>query len=178
MINHHVLLDQLLNGAFAVEYNGKEWIIKYTEGDLVELTKKLNDSSSKYPLIWLQTGYVVSEGVSKNQTVLKGCRFFFITKGSLNDRYKKRFEDTYQFLLYPILLRFRSLINKTKGIEISGGWNYTALPLNDVDELNSKDANGKRKPEPVTIGDVWDAVILEIDLTISEDCFPELKFKN
>ncbi|CEJ71262.1 hypothetical protein BN1195_03607 [Chryseobacterium oranimense G311] len=178
MINHHILLNNLINGAFSIEYNSEEYVIKYTEGDLFELTKKLADSSSKYPLIWLQTGYVVSEGRSKTETVLKGCRIFFITKGSFTDRYKKRFEDTYQNILYPMLSLFRKLINKTKGITITSNWSYTALPLNDVDELNSKEENGKKKTEKVAIGDIWDAIILEIDLTISEGCFPELIIKN
>ncbi|MDN5395023.1 MAG: hypothetical protein L0G39_09105 [Chryseobacterium sp.] len=177
MINHHILLNRMLDGAFALEYNSREWAIKYTEGDLFELTSKLMDSASKYPLIWLQTGYVVGKGKSDRETILKSCRFFFITKGSGTDRYKKRFEDTYQNMLYPMLLQFKKLLDKKNGILISSDWNFTALPLNDVDELNSKDENGKRKTQKVVTGEIWDAIILEIDLTISESCFPDLIIK-
>ena len=177
MINHNILLDNLLDGTLKQSYNGREFTVNFTEGDLFEFTAALMDENTKYPHIWLQTGYVVGEGTTDRETTLKSCRFFFITKGSMNDRYKKRFRDTYQNVLYPLLAKFKKLIKKQNGISISGDWNFTVLPLNDADELNSKDEGRRRKPQTVTTGEIWDAIVLEIDLNISDGCFPDLIIK-
>lgn len=180
MINHNILLDDLLEGTITQSYNGRDFTVNFTEGDLFEFTAALMDERTKYPHIWLQTGYVVGKGQTERETVLKSCRFFFVTKGSVNDRYKKRFRDTYQNILYPLLSKFKKKIEKQIGLSISGDWNFTVLPLNDVDEIQSNQDSkrvGKKQPQTTTTGEIWDAIVLEIDLTISEGCFPDLIIK-
>lgn len=179
MINHNLLLYSLFDRQFSVEFNMQCWDVNYTEGDLFELNKKLQLSNTKYPIIWLQTGYRVSEYVLGRKLELSNCRFFIITKGDKHDLYKKRYETNYQKMLFPIYEKFKKTFIKTKGIEIlNDKIDFIELPFNDVSELTSRDGNyGKtRPPESATVPDIWDAIVIEgLNIRINEDCFPQFK---
>lgn len=177
MINHNLLLYNLFDRTISIDFIGKNWIVNYTEGDLFELSMKLKDSQTKYPIIWLQTGYKVERNKQGEQTSLVGCRFFFITKGSKIDRYEQRFKSTYDEVLYPVLNKFDKLIQNNRGIIASNIDNFTAFPFNDTTELGRKENNGKSDNQKATIADIWDAILLETNLTISNSCFPELIIK-
>lgn len=173
MINHNKLLYQILDRKLNVVFNNNQYTSNYTEGDIFELVAKLNDSAAKYPIIWLQTGYTVERRKTEEKTKLIGCRFFIITLGSKTDRYIKRFESTYDNILYPLLNSMDKTFNKTRGITASDIDTYTVFPLNDL----AKDEEGKNIPQLTAIAEVWDAVLFETDITISNSCFPELKIK-
>lgn len=179
MINHNLLLYGVLDRTMNVDFNGKNYTINYTEGDLFEIAAKLKDSSTKYPIIWLQTGYKVQRDKQRRETSLVGCRFFFITLGSKTDRYKQRFESTYNNMLYQCLVKFDKIIRTKKGITASNIDDFVVFPFNDVDELSRREANnGSRSAEQsTTITDIWDALLLETDLVISDGCFPQLIIK-
>lgn len=177
MINHNLLLYSLFDRQFSVEFNGKSWTVNYTEGDLFELNKKLLLAETKYPIIWLQTGYRVSEHRNSAKLEMKGCSFFLITKGDQHDLYKKRYETNYQEMLFPLYESFKEVIRKTRGIEILNDTiDFMELPFNDVAELATRD---KLKPQRATVPDVWDAIVIEgLNLKINEDCFPQFKIKK
>ena len=44
MINHHLVLYDLLDRTMSVDFGGRTHIANYTEGDLFELSKKLNEA--------------------------------------------------------------------------------------------------------------------------------------
>lgn len=177
MINHNKLLYDLLDMTIDVDFNGKTWLINYTEGDLFELNRKLINSNTKYPIVWLQSGYRVERNKQGKQTTLNGCKFFFITKGSPTDRYEKRYNNTYEKLLYPALVKFDKLINKTKGLEASNTDNFTTFPFNDTTELSRRETSSgaKSSTQTITVPDIWDAILLETTITISDNCFSQLK---
>ena len=50
MINYNLLIYEILDRKFQINY----WDVNYAEGDLAELSKKLELSETKYPIIWLQ----------------------------------------------------------------------------------------------------------------------------
>ncbi|WP_185269598.1 hypothetical protein [Chryseobacterium bernardetii] len=174
MINHNTLLYQVFDRTIKIDFQNKEWIANYTEGDLSELVKKLEkDSITKYPIIWLQTGYSVERKRQEGTTKLIGCKFFLITLGSKTDRYEKRFSSTYENVLYPLLSKIDKIFSKTKGLIASNEDSYTVFPLNDL----ANDENGNKLPQLAAIADVWDAVLFETDITITDGCFPELIIK-
>lgn len=168
MINHNLLMYELFDRTFSVNYGGKDWAVNYTEGDLFELAKKLNDSTTKYPIIWLQSGYTVQRDRMKGTVKLSGCRIFFITLGDLNTRYKQRFENNYNDFLYKILLKFDKIIERKTGINADLIDDITTYPLNDVAALME---GGNEK---ATIQDVWDAIQLSTDIEITNECFSHL----
>lgn len=176
MINHNLLLYSLLDRKFQITFNGTPWDVNYTEGDLFELNKKLLMSETKYPIIWLQTGYRVSEYVLGSRIELNNCSLFLITKGDQTDFYKKRFETNYQNMLFPLYERLKEVFRKTKGISIMNDKiDFIELPFNNVSELVSREGK-KRLPETATTPDIWDAIVIEgLNLQINEDCFPQFK---
>lgn len=171
MINHNALLYSLLDKTITLSYGGSNWVVNYTEGDLFELTKKLNDSNTKYPIIWLQSGYRVERSKTSRKITLQSCQFFFITKGSTTDLYEKRYNDTYKELLYKLLMIFDEVARKSKGVSLSNTDNFTTYPFNDTSQLNW------RKDQKLPITDIWDALELETDLEISTGCYPEFLIK-
>ncbi|WP_347216686.1 hypothetical protein [Chryseobacterium sp.] len=178
MINHNTLLYNLLDRTVNIDFQNNIWIANYTEGDLFELVAKLNDAKSKlptaYPIIWLQSTYTVERRKQEGITKLTNCKFFLITLGSKTARYKNRFDSTYEHMLYPLLNEMDEKFRKTKGITAADNDSYMVFPLNDV----AKDQNGNPIPELTAITEVWDAVLFETDLTITNDCFPDLIIKK
>lgn len=173
MINHNTLMYQVLDRTITVNFQNRNWIANYTEGDLFELVAKLEDSKAKYPIIWLQTGYTVERRKQEEKTKMVGCKLFIITLGSKTDRYEKRFKSTYDNMLYPLLDKIDNVFRKTNGITASDVDSYTVFPLNDL----AKDEDGKNIPQLTAIADVWDAVLFETDIEISNSCFPDLIIK-
>ncbi|WP_137905502.1 hypothetical protein [Chryseobacterium sp. 2VB] len=173
MINHNKLMYQVLDRTIIIKFQDRDWVVNYTEGDLFELVAKLEDSTTKYPIIWLQTGYSVERRKQEGITKMVGCKFFLITLGSKTARYENRFESTYDHILYPLLKRMDEKFRKTKGLTAADNDSYMVFPLNDI----AKDDKGNPIPELTAITDVWDAVLFETDITISNDCFPDLIIK-
>ncbi|WP_278494939.1 hypothetical protein [Chryseobacterium arthrosphaerae] len=174
MINHNTLMYRLLDRTLTVDnFQDQNWIANYAEGDLFELVAKLQDSTSKYPIIWLQTGYSVERRKQEGITKMIGCKIYLITLGSKTARYRNRFESTYDHMLYPLLVEIDKKFMKTKGLAASDNDSYMVFPLNDI----AKDDKGNQIPQLTAITDVWDAVLFETDITISNDCFPELIIK-
>lgn len=173
MINHNLLLYSLFDKQFSVQFNVKFWEVNYTEGDLFELNKKLLMSQTKYPIIWLQTGYTVGENTMSKRITLNNCKFFLITKGDQHDLYKKRYETNYQNMLFPLYEKFKDVIKRTKGISITDEMiNFVELPMNDVTGM-------ELTPQKATVPDIWDAIMIEgLNLEINEDCFPQFKIKK
>ncbi len=182
MINHNLLMYSLFDRKEEIPFNGKGWDINYTEGDLFELNKKLLLSQTKYPIIWLQTGYKVREHRISKKIELDNCNFFLITKGDQHDLYKKRYETNYQEMLFPLYDVFKETIRKTRGISILNDTiDFTELPFNDVSELTARDGMyGRKRPsENATVPDIWDAIVIHgLNLEINEDCFPQFKIKK
>lgn len=170
MINHNLLMYDLFDRKFSVNYGGSDWVVNYCEGDLFELANKLNESSIKYPIIWLQMGYSVKRDRMKGTVTLQGCKIFLITLGDLNSRFKQRFEGVYDDFLYKILLNFDKTIDKTKGINSSLIDDIRTFPLNDIAELAAS-----TKGQEITIQDIWDAIELSTDIEIINECFPQFK---
>ena len=158
MINHHLVLYDLLDRTMSVDFDGHSHVANYTEGDLFELTKKLNDSKTKYPIIWMQSGFNFQENQQSGLITLSNCKLFFITLGSLNDRYKKRFSTTYNDILYTLYEKFKKQVRKSDGVQIlNENIEGKSFPFNDTTELNRKDGT----PQKTTINDIWDAFLLD-----------------
>lgn len=174
MINHNTLMYNVFDRTITIEdYLDQNWLVNYAEGDLFELVANLQDKEAKYPIIWLQTGYTVERRKQEGITKMTGCKIFLITLGSKTDRYQDRFTDTYQKVLYPLLTKMDEKFRKTNGLKSEDNDSYMVFPLNDL----AKDEEGKNFPELITIAEVWDAVLFQTDITITDDCFPELKIK-
>jgi len=170
MINHNLLIYDILDRKFSVNWGGNDWIVNFTEGDLYELANKLNESTTKYPIIWLQQGYSVRRDKMLQKTTLSGCRFYFITVSDATTRYKQRYEKTYNEFLYKILLKFDKTIDKTTGLSASLSDDIRTFPLNDIAQLSAAE-----KGEKIAIQDIWDAIELSTDIEISNECFPQFK---
>ncbi|ALR29765.1 hypothetical protein ATE47_04170 [Chryseobacterium sp. IHB B 17019] len=179
MVNHNEILESVLDKKFTVVYNGKTFTNNFIEGDIFQVWEVLNKKQTKYPLIWLQSGYRVRESIlpgNKTKEMLN-CSFYLITKGDAHDFNSKRYSDTYKFILYPLLEKFKKGISETKGISLSNEYDYITFPFNDISELSAKESNSKRLPQKTTISDIWDAVYLNIGITINGGCFPEFTVK-
>ena len=61
MINHNLLLESLLHNQITINYMDGELIAKFSEGDLYEIWSVLQKAETKYPFIWLQSGYKITE---------------------------------------------------------------------------------------------------------------------
>lgn len=173
MINHHQFLHSFLDQTLNVVYQGQDYQVNFAEGDLFELWKVLQSKKQKYPIIWLQTGYNVINNIRGNRVELQKLRFFFITKGSANDFYKKRFADTFNDILYPLFNDFINLINTTQGISLANDtFSFTSLPFNDLSEIatRTRDYGNKIRTQNTTTPDFWDAIVLDINLAIDPNC--------
>ena len=177
MINCNLILYDLLDKTINIDFFGDNFIVNYNESDLIELTRVLNSKVTKYPMIWLESGYRMVEPVNRgNKTLLlQGCRFFLITKGSQTDYPKTRFSTTYNELLYTLKEKFIDKIRKSKGISISGtNFTSTSLPFNSVSEIltryrtNNYDNDSERDNVST---DIWDAIVIECDLLIKTNCY-------
>ncbi|WP_027380832.1 hypothetical protein [Chryseobacterium daeguense] len=179
MVNHNEILENTLNKKFTVEYNGNTFTNNFIEGDIFEVWGILKKAKTKYPLIWLQSGYRVKESTLPGNKVkeLSNCNFYLITKGDAHDLNSKRYIDTYKFILYPLLEKFKKGISETKGISLSNEYEYITFPFNDISELSAKESSSKRYGEKTALMDVWDAVYLNIGITINGECYPEYKVK-
>lgn len=177
MINHNELLDNLLDGKITVTYNGKDFINNFIEGDIFQVWEVLASKKTKYPLIWLQSGYRVTENnlPGNNVKTLNDCNFYLITKGDLHDFNEKRYLDTYKSILYPMLEKFKKLCYDSKGVVMADEYSYITFPFNDIEELQKKEA--KNRPQKSTLSDIWDALYLTTDLSIKEGCYPQFKIK-
>lgn len=176
MINHNEVLDFVLNGTMSVEYGGKQWVNNYIEGDIFQVWEVLSTKKTKYPLIWLQSGYTVSESNLKgNKSQSFNANIYLITKGDMHDFNKERYSDTYKFILYPLLEKLKNTVNKSKGVQFANDYEFITFPFNNQDGLNDK--SNKSKPQTSILSDIWDAIYLNIDVTINGDCYPEFKIK-
>lgn len=175
IFNHHLLLEDTFN-KMSVDFDGTCWKVHFYEADLFELNKILLSAQTKYPLIWLQTGYEKEERINGGRFQLQNLSFFIITKGDQTDRYKKRFATSFEKILYPILGKFLAKVKDESGFSFGRDtYKTTDLPFNDVAELISRQ---KIKPQDAAVPDVWDALILDIDLTVNPDCYPEYYINN
>lgn len=179
MINHNEILNDLLNETISVEYNGKSFVNNFIEGDIFQVWEVLDHKKTKYPLIWLQSGYSVKENLlpGNNRKELSNCNFYLITKGDRIDFNSKRYTDTYKFILYPLLEKFKRIFYKSKGVNMSNEYEYITFPFNDISELSAKEPKGKSVVQNAALSDIWDAIYLNVGLTINEDCYPEYKIK-
>ena len=177
MVNHNEILESLLNGTISIEYNAKIWTNNFIEGDIFQVWDVLSTKKTKYPLIWLQSGYTVKESnlPGNNHKILQNCSFYLITKGDEHDFNKKRYIDTYKFIIYPLLEKFKRVFSKSKGVALGNEYEYVTFPFNEIAELENK--RSKSKPQTSTLSDIWDALYLNIDITINEGCYPEFKIK-
>ena len=175
IFNHHLLLDETFN-KMSVDYDGKNWKVHFYEADIFELNKILLSAERKYPLIWLQTGYEKRERINGGRFELQNLSFFIITKGDQTDRYNRRFATSFANILYPILDKLLITIKRESGFGFGSETQKTTdLPFNDVAELISRQ---KIKPQATAVPDIWDALILDIDLTVNPDCYPEYFINN
>lgn len=174
MINHNLILFDVLDRKITVNYQGADWVVNYAEGDLFELANVLLDRErareTKYPYIWLQSGYVVERDRIKGTVKLSGCKIFFITSSDLQTRYRDRFAGNYGQFLYKIIAEFDKLIMKTNGMEANLRDEFRIFPLNNTDEFVLTATENK-----IAIQDIWDAVELSTDIEITEECFPQFK---
>lgn len=174
MINHNLILYSNLDRKFSQTFGSADWVVNYTEGDLFEIVRKLNDSKVKYPIIWLQTGYKVERNEQHQKTRILNPRIFIITKGNQHDRYEARFESNYQEMLYPILNKMLNVFSKKSGVNYSKTYTFTVFPFNDMAEMMRKETNGKTNPQTATLQDIWDALLLELPfIELADDCFSE-----
>jgi len=174
MINHNVLLEDMFNRTLKVEFQGAEYTSNFMEGDLFELWRVINASPTKYPIIWMQSGYEVEEfnNTGNPLITLSGLNFFLITKGGTNDRNTKRYRTTFENQLYPLKDMFIRKMQKAKGFTISDKFKSSSFPFN---EINDPSVGGmKMKSQNATIDVIWDAVYLHIpEIKINTNCYPE-----
>ena len=176
MINHNSILYSILDRKFSQTFGTADWVVNYTEGDLFEIVRKLNDSKVKYPIIWLQTGYKVERNEQHQKTRILNPRIFIITKGNQHDRYEARFESNYQEMLYPILNKMLNVFSKKSGVNYSKTYTFTTFPFNDTTEMMRRESKygNKTEPQTATLTDIWDALLLELPfIELADDCFSE-----
>lgn len=171
IFNHHLLLKEKFDKTISVYFNSQNYQANFYEADLFELNKVLTAAKTKYPLIWLQTGYQKKERIHGGRIELNNLSFFIITKGDQIDRYDKRFATSFNGIIYPIIDKFLNIIKRESGFGFgSDDYTTTDLPFNDVAELIARQ---KAKPQTTAVPDIWDATILDINLTVIPDCYPE-----
>lgn len=182
MINHNLLLEKLLSNTICHNFNGKTWDANFIEGDIFEVWKVLNDKKTKYPLIWLQSGYRVNDSILVGNPIirLENINLYIITLGSTNDFNNKRYKTTFGEFLYPLKEKLINKLNKSKGFELDTNYSYVTFPFNDMSELNNRSVNNGKKiaTQSVTIPDVWDAIAIDLPyLQINTDCYKEYSIK-
>lgn len=179
MVNHNEIFENVLDKKFAINYNGKSYTNNFIEGDIFQVWEVLNKKQTKYPLIWLQSGYRVKESILPGNKIkeMPNCNIYLITKGDAHDFNSKRYADTYKYILYPLMEQLKKSLSTTKGISLSNDYEYITFPFNDISELSAKETNSKRLGQKTTLSDIWDAVYLNIGITINGGCFPEYTVK-
>lgn len=174
MINQNLLLEDLIHNQITINYMNGELIAKFSEGDLYEIWSVLQKADTKYPFIWLQSGYKITESSNPGNSSLKleNLKFFIITKGDKNDRYKTRHKTTFELILHPTKKKFIELLKSKKGITLSDDYSFVTFPFNNMAELSSRE--NKKESQNTTIQDVWDAIFIEIpSIIINKNCFSQ-----
>ena len=182
MINHNLLIEDLLSNKLCEKFNNKSFTANFIEGDIFEVWKVLQDKKTKYPVIWLQSGYRVVESRILGNDILRleNLNFYIITLGSLNDFNNKRYKTTFGEFLYPIKEKFINLLQTSKGIDLPDTYSFVTFPFNDMSELSNRTINNGKKiaNQSVTIQDIWDALAIDLSyLIIHKDCYLEYSIK-
>jgi hypothetical protein len=183
IFNQHLFLKELLHRTINVNFNSKDFSANFYEADLLELNKVLLNTQTKYPLIWLETGYREQHRLQGGELKLAKCNFIFVTKGDKTDYFSKRYETSFNEILYPLFSKFEEKINQTHGISFETEYHeIISLPFNDVTELSAKtrsvDGVSKSAKQSQPLIDIWDALILTTDISINTDCHPQFKIKK
>lgn len=146
--------------------------VKFMFGTQKELNIWLAQTKDKYPVIWLVYPVKeIQENVNENKFIYEKMRLIFAINNTVDKLVQTRVQTT-RFVLNQIVAKFISLtsqgeivkylhLNKKAKLLQSFEPNYSA----------SKPSEPSSKQGQSGSIDIWDAIVLDLDLIFQPDCF-------
>lgn len=146
--------------------------VKFMFGTQKELNIWLAQTKDKYPVIWLVYPVKeIQENVNENKFIYEKLRFIFAINNTIDKLVQTRVQTT-RFVLNQIVEKFINLtiqgkiikylhLNKKSKLLQSFEPNYSA----------SKPTDPASKQVQSGSIDIWDAIVLDLDLIFQPDCF-------
>lgn len=156
------ILKTLFEGLPLITVGGESFDPVFDFGDVRDLNKFLKQEEKKYPLIWLESGFneeFYDEGVKIQPNII-------IATYGLNSSYSNRekLDINFKTVLIPLL---ESVI---KTFERSNVINFDGDTFKITKYYNY--GNGERHETT----DIWDAIKLEVELTLKEGCIKQVNY--
>jgi len=140
----------------------------FKAGDEHELLAFFNQSqgNTNYPLIWLELPFK-EDHKNHNRQKLEVLNLSLILAVETNSSmvYSERLETTFKTILYPLLDNILDVMRVSNTLSYDGNFSITKF-------ANYSDAQIGIDGE---FADIWDAIKLEVDVIINDDCLREIK---
>lgn len=158
MITFEESLGKLINLLPAVTIGDNDYSIKYNWGTQEVLNKYLiTNKENSYPLIWLIVGRDTNEIKGKN--ISRNARIVIATRSMNKEEFNEfQFQTYYKEILHPIQLNLIKVLERS-GISqiIDDTYNSEFIP------------NYSFQDEAGTLVDIWNAIVLNIDISFNTD---------
>jgi len=130
-------------------------------GDVKDLNEFLKQEEKKYPLIWLESGFNESfndEGVSISPNIVIAT---YGLNTSLGNRDK--LDINFKVVLIPVLELVLKTFERSNVVVFNGDYKITKY-------YNYGDMEAHETT------DIWDAIKLELDITLKDDCIKKVNY--
>jgi len=158
MITFEESLGKLILQLPVVAIGDKDYPVKYNWGTQEVLNKYLiTNKENSYPLIWLINGRDTNDNLRKN--ISRNARIVIATRSMNKEEFNEfQFQTYYKEILYPVQL------NLIKALDSSGISNIENNTYDSEFKPNYsfQDDNG-------TLVDVWNAIVIDIEITFTTD---------
>jgi hypothetical protein len=126
--------------------------------------KHTDRKRTPYPLIWLI--YPYGENHSKTDVSIKRLSLILATQTNASMGNVERMNKTFNKVLFPLLDNINKLFIRANITDYNGEFELTKYP-------NYSDNSGDDEYAGIFI---WDALKVELDLTITDDCLKNIRF--
>lgn len=117
ILNIHNILWDTFNESIELYYNNQTFMVSYGEGDYKELVRRIQNTRSPYPMLWLSSGFSFEFGIYKKaSSFIADLEFIVLAEGSLTASHTDRYFDKYTPVIYPVVEAFTEVIRKTEGL--------------------------------------------------------------
>ena len=161
-------LTELFDTLPLMSIGGKDWKPQFDFGDEIDLNNFLNqkrkERSNPYPLVWLQTPFRSKELLDGSME-LSDLNFVLATLSSATKSNKERLDITFEPVLIPLLGYFKTALNHSGFTSI-----LTAPETKRTNHFNYGKGNES------TFTDIWDAIQVNIDISMNHNCLREINY--
>jgi len=156
-------IREIINTMPPVNYDGVDYPVIFDFGNENDLNKFIRQEDKKYPLIWLQTGFM--EDISQSHYVSTDLSFIIATySGDINKNNSQRLIDTFGNILIPLMENLDKAFTRSNTVLFS-------RPNRKITKFYNY-GNGMKH----TSTDIWDAIRFDVEVIINDNCFKAFSY--